>query len=98
MKIILTGSTGFIGQEVLLQCLSHPQITSLIVLSRRGLPISDPKLKVVLLEDFTKMPEDVLRELKGCEGCIWFVLLYISALHFCSRKKRQILATNYLRL
>lgn len=74
MKIILTGSTGFIGQEVLLQCLSHPQITSLIVLSRRALPVSDPKVKVVLLEDFTRIPEDVLEELKGSDGCIWFVL------------------------
>ncbi len=77
MKIILTGSTGFIGQEILLQCLSHPQITSLIILSRRALPVSDPKLKVVLLEDFTRMPEEVLGELKGCDGCIWFVLPYI---------------------
>jgi len=77
MKIILTGSTGFIGQEILLQCLSHPQITSLIILSRRALPVSDPKLKVVLLEDFTRMSEEVLGELKGYDGCIWFVLPYI---------------------
>ena len=72
MKLILTGSTGFIGQEILLQCLSSPKITSVIVLSRRALHIQDPKLKIVILEDFTDIPEHVMEELKGCEGVIWY--------------------------
>lgn len=74
MKLILTGSTGFIGQEVLSQCLLHPDITSLVALSRRPLPSSvtnSPKLKVVILEDFTSYPENVLKELEGAEACIW---------------------------
>ncbi len=76
MKVILTGTTGFIGTEVLSQALSHPSITSLLVLSRRALPSpfpSDPKLRVVILEDFMNIPDQVMRDLEGCEGCIWFV-------------------------
>lgn len=75
MKLILTGPTGFIGQEVLHQCLQYPGITSLIALSRRDLPdsaTSNPKLKVVILNDFTSYPDTVLHELAGAEACIWY--------------------------
>ena len=78
MKLILTGTTGFIGTEILSQALSHPSVTSLLVLSRRALPSSfpsDPKLRVVILEDFMNIPKHVMRELEGCEGCLWFVFL-----------------------
>jgi thioester reductase-like protein len=73
MKVVLTGTTGFVGAEVLRQCLIHPSITSVIVLSRRALDpaIADPKLKVVIHEDFTSYPPHVLDELKGAEACIW---------------------------
>ncbi|MCJ1393973.1 hypothetical protein MMC18_006850 [Xylographa bjoerkii] len=74
MKIILTGSTGFIGKEVLHQCLNSPHITSIVALTRRELPkevASDPKLKTIILKDFTAYPDDVLQELAGAEACIW---------------------------
>jgi uncharacterized protein YbjT (DUF2867 family) len=72
MKVILTGCTGFIGSEVLSQCLAHPGISNIIALSRRPLPqYSDPKLKVVILQDFTKYPDSVLEEVRGADGCIW---------------------------
>jgi nucleoside-diphosphate-sugar epimerase len=73
MKVILTGSTGFIGGEVLKQCLADPQIDSLIILSRRKLPNLDgnSKAKVVLVEDFTRYPEEVTRQLDGSDACIW---------------------------
>lgn len=75
MKVILAGSTGFIGSEVLTQCLANPAITSLVALSRRKLPnpvCSDPKLKTVILEDFTAYSDEVLEECAGAEGCIWY--------------------------
>ena len=72
MKIILTGATGFIGAEVLQQCLANPAITSIVALSRRPMDsVSDPKLKVVILEDFTVYGDEVMRELDGSEACIW---------------------------
>ncbi|KAI9813119.1 MAG: hypothetical protein M1827_004339 [Pycnora praestabilis] len=77
MKIILTGSTGFIGGEVLQHCLLSPSITSIIALSRRALPESvtkssnAAKLKVVIPEDFSKYDDTVLDELRGAEACIW---------------------------
>ncbi|MCJ1242994.1 hypothetical protein MMC30_000190 [Trapelia coarctata] len=71
MKVILAGSTGFIGREVLEQCLQN---SSIIALSRRDLPssvASNSKLKVVILEDFLSYPESLLQDIKGAEACIW---------------------------
>ena len=74
MKTIVTGSTGFIGVEVLKHALAHPSITSIVCLSRKALPeavSSNPKLKVIILTDFLTYTPDVLDELKGAEACIW---------------------------
>ncbi|GLB06535.1 hypothetical protein AtubIFM57258_001845 [Aspergillus tubingensis] len=73
MKIILTGSTGFIGHEILTQCLRDPHTTSIIALSRRPLPTNNPKLTVKLVYDFLTYPESLLQELRGAEACIWAI-------------------------
>jgi nucleoside-diphosphate-sugar epimerase len=74
MKFIITGCTGFIGGEVLFQCLHNPSITSIIALSRRKLPGAirkDPKLKVIVMEDFRSYSQSVLDEIAGADACIW---------------------------
>ncbi|CZR55214.1 related to nucleoside-diphosphate-sugar epimerase [Phialocephala subalpina] len=74
MKVILSGSTGFIGGEVLNQALVHPKITSLVCITRKPLPEaveSNPKVKVIILKDFTSYPPDILSQLGGAECCIW---------------------------
>ena len=74
MKVILTGVTGFIGSEVLSQCRRDPAITSIIALSRRLLPQSihkDPKVEVILMEDFAVYPPSVIEKLEGADACIW---------------------------
>ncbi|GCB25706.1 hypothetical protein AAWM_08591 [Aspergillus awamori] len=73
MKIILTGSTGFIGHQILTQCLQNPHITSITALSRRPIPTKNPKLTVKLVEDFLIYPESLLQELRGAEACIWAI-------------------------
>jgi hypothetical protein len=74
MKVILTGSTGFIGGEVLSQCIRHPSITSIIVLSRREIldvSSSDEKTKVVIVDNFASYPENVVTEIADADACIW---------------------------
>jgi len=76
MKIILTGSSGFIGTEVLTQAISNPNITSIVVLSRKPLPeqvTSNSKVNVVIIEDFTSYTPDVLKQLEGADGCVWAI-------------------------
>jgi nucleoside-diphosphate-sugar epimerase len=79
MKVILTGSTGFIGREVLEQCLQNTRISSIIALSRRDFPPAltrNPKLKVLVIKDFLSYPPTVLQEIQGAEACIWYPLPY----------------------
>jgi nucleoside-diphosphate-sugar epimerase len=76
MKLVLTGTSGFIGSEVLSQALHHPSITSIVVLSRKPIPNSDPKLKVVVIDDFEHYSPSVLSELSGAEACIWYVFSF----------------------
>ncbi len=73
MKIILTGCTGMIGSEVLRQCILHPSITSIIVVSRRALSDSQLslKVKVIILLDFTSYPTYLWKDLAGAKACIW---------------------------
>ena len=72
MKVILTGCTGFIGNEVLKQCLQNPSITSVVVLARRALDIRDhPKLTVHIIDNFLSYPEPLLKDLEGAQACIW---------------------------
>ncbi|KAL2810319.1 hypothetical protein BJX63DRAFT_434367 [Aspergillus granulosus] len=74
MKVIIAGVTGYIGQEILSQCLANPYITSIIALSRRELGITDGKLRVYLMreEDYLSYSDPALYdELKDAEACIW---------------------------
>jgi dTDP-4-dehydrorhamnose reductase len=81
MKLILAGSTGLVGTEVLRQCLLNPKITSVVALTRRPIDISalaskahsikTDKVKSIVLQDFTEYPADVKRELADADACIW---------------------------
>ena len=81
MKLIVAGASGFVGTEVIRQCLSLPMITSVIALARR--PVSAPsdldhhavvsKLHSVVLDDYGTYPEHVKKELAGADACIWYV-------------------------
>jgi len=76
MKLILTGTSGFIGTEILTQSLLNPTITSLIILSRRPLPdiaTRDPRIHVHVLENFLSYPDSVKSDLKGAKAVLWYV-------------------------
>jgi hypothetical protein len=75
MKLILTGTTGFIGHEVLTQALSHPSLTSITTLTRHPLPpplSTHPKLHSLLINDFSTYPPSILTQLSGADACIWY--------------------------
>ena len=85
MKVILFGSTGFIGKAVLDQCLRNPAITSLVALSRRDVPVEEAnsKLTVTIIEDFKSYPDSVLEHLKDADACIWWVGAVARREHRC---------------
>ncbi|MCJ1281759.1 hypothetical protein MMC26_001082 [Xylographa opegraphella] len=83
MKLVVAGASGFVATEIIRQCLSIPQITSVIALARR--PVSAPsnldqhadasKLHSVTLEDYSSYPENVKKQLAGANACIWTVAI-----------------------
>jgi len=75
MKVIITGVTGFIGIEVLRQCLKDASITSVVALARRDLPedVTSDKLQFFKMKDFGEYPQEVKEALEGSDGCIWTI-------------------------
>lgn len=45
MKVIITGTTGMIGEGILLECLKQSQIAGILSVSRKPTGIAHPKLK-----------------------------------------------------
>ncbi|KAJ8062651.1 hypothetical protein OCU04_009173 [Sclerotinia nivalis] len=78
MKVVLSGSTGYIGGEVLTQCLNHPSITSVVVLTRRDPEgaAENPKVKVIVVKDFMSYDESTTSELKTADAAIWCLGTY----------------------
>ncbi|KAL9048469.1 MAG: hypothetical protein Q9162_007706 [Coniocarpon cinnabarinum] len=77
MKLVVTGSTGFIGGEVLAQALTHPDVDAVISLTRRE--VSDDKLpsqyraqlRQLVLEnndEWKSYPQYVRDEIRNADG------------------------------
>lgn len=76
MKVLLCGATGFIGTEVLDQCIKHNYIDHIYCLVRRPLDkkfATHRKVTQIIHADFSQYPEYLLDKLVGygVEGCIW---------------------------
>ena len=57
MKVIITGTTGYVGEGVMLACLDNEEVTEVLSVSRRTTGKQHPKLKEMLVSDFLKIPE-----------------------------------------
>lgn len=70
MKVIITGTTGMVGEGVLLECLRNPDVTEILSVSRRPTGIMHVKLKEYLVPDFlTLKPGD--EKLTGFDACFF---------------------------
>lgn len=70
MKVIITGTTGMVGEGVLLVCLNHPQITSVMSVSRKPTGITHPKLEEYIVKDFLALNLNDPK-LKGYDACFF---------------------------
>lgn len=76
MKLVIGGSSGFVGAELVRQALSNPAITSVVGLSRRETPVppssaNAAKLRSVVCDDFENYPDGVKKELEDVDAFIW---------------------------
>ena len=89
MKInaIITGATGMVGEGVLLECLDHPDIDRIVVLNRKPLGRTHPKLREIIVKDFFAL-EPMARELSGYNAC--FFCLGVSSVGISREEYRHI--------
>lgn len=71
MNVILTGSTGMVGEGVLLECLDNPEVSKVLSVSRRPSGRSHPKLEELLLKDFQKIDDAARAKLTGYDTCFY---------------------------
>ncbi|MCO6501073.1 MAG: NAD-dependent epimerase/dehydratase family protein [Vicingus serpentipes] len=77
IKAIITGTTGMVGKAVLLECLEHPDVESVLVINRKSIQLNHPKLKEIIHADFFDLTP-IQNELTGYNVC--FFCLGVSAM------------------
>jgi len=70
VKIIITGTTGMVGEGVLLEGIVHPQITEVLSVSRKPTGVTHPKFKEYLVPDFLSLKEGD-EKLQGYDACFF---------------------------
>ena len=68
IRAIVTGASGMVGEGVLLECLNHPQVESVLVVGRRPCGVTHPKLKEILHKDFFDL-SPIESQLAGYNAC-----------------------------
>jgi uncharacterized protein YbjT (DUF2867 family) len=87
INVIITGATGMVGKGVLLECLDHPGVQSVLSVSRRPLEMSHDKLKELIVEDFFSL-QGYAQKLNGYNAC--FFCLGTSAFGMREEEYRKI--------
>jgi uncharacterized protein YbjT (DUF2867 family) len=70
MKVIIAGATGMVGEGILFECLENPAIKEVLIVNRRHYNMEHPKLKELLVNDFTKL-EGLENQLSDYDACFY---------------------------
>lgn len=77
MKVIITGSTGMVGEGVLHECLMHPKVKNVLVINRRESNVKHQKLKEIIHKDFSDFSQ-IQNELVGYDAA--FLCMGVSSI------------------
>ena len=70
LKVIITGSTGMVGEGVLLVCLDSADVESVLVINRKPCGIEHPKLEEIIHKDFMNL-SPIENQLVGYNACFF---------------------------
>jgi len=70
IRAIVTGATGMVGEGVLIECLNHPSVESVLIINRRPSEVSHPKLKEIIHKDFYDI-SPIENQLSGYNACFF---------------------------
>lgn len=77
IRAIITGVTGMVGEGVLTECLAHPDVEAVLILTRRPSGFTHPKITELIHSDFYDLAS-VENRLTGYNAC--FFCLGVSSL------------------
>ena len=77
LKVIITGATGMVGEGVLYECLQHPEVEKVLVITRNTCGYTHPKLTEIVHSNFFDFSA-INTELTGYNAC-YFCLGVTSA-------------------
>lgn len=87
IKVIITGSTGMVGEGVLFECLQNPQVSEVLIVNRKHYELQHAKLKELIVPDFLQLG-NFAEEVKGYDAC--FFCAGISSVGMKEEKYTQI--------
>lgn len=70
IQLIITGSTGMVGEGVLHECLDDKRVSNILVINRRPCGISHAKLKEIIQADFYDF-SSIEQQLSGYDACLF---------------------------
>ena len=89
VKVIITGTTGMVGEGVMLECLANPAVERVLAVSRRPSGHAHPKLEECLVADFRELGS-VEPRLSGYDGCF-----YCAGVSSVGKSEAEYTATTY---
>ena len=87
IRAIVTGATGMVGEGVLHECLLHPDVELVLIITRRPSGYSHPKLKEIIHSDFYDL-STIENQLSGYNAC--FFCLGVSSLGMKEEEYRRV--------
>jgi uncharacterized protein YbjT (DUF2867 family) len=70
LRAIITGSTGMVGEGVLIECLNHPDVEKVLVINRKPCGYTHPKLKEIIHANFFNL-QPIADQLTGYNACFF---------------------------
>jgi uncharacterized protein YbjT (DUF2867 family) len=70
LRVIITGSTGMVGEGVLFECLAHHDVDQVLVINRKPGGVTHPKLREIVHADFFDLTP-IEAQLSGYNACFF---------------------------
>ncbi|MFA6261516.1 MAG: NAD-dependent epimerase/dehydratase family protein [Bacteroidia bacterium] len=70
LKVIITGSTGMVGEGVLHVCLNNDRVSEILVINRKPCGYTHAKLKEIIHTDFFNL-ESIQEQFRGYNACFF---------------------------
>ncbi len=68
LRVIITGTTGMVGEGVLQECIANPEVKNILLINRKPSGYSHPKIEEVIHSDLSDI-STIAEKIKGYDAC-----------------------------